>query len=181
MEAEDPLSQLADIHLPAAVSFWPPAPGWWVLAAMLLCGLVLLGYVQVRRWQQRQRLTRVLAELARARADWRKADDSKRNAAGLALLYAINSLLKRVALLQFPEAQVAPLAGTDWLTFLDTHGNTQDFSTGAGKVLADGEYRPVFDADGEALYQLAQRWIEGQYLRPRQAHTVAPAAAGVTA
>lgn len=55
MEAEDPLSQLADIHLPADVSFWPPAPGWWVLAALLMCGLCLLGLVQFRRWQQRQR------------------------------------------------------------------------------------------------------------------------------
>lgn len=182
MEAEDPLSQLADIHLPAAVSLWPPAPGWWLLAALLLCGLALLGLVQVRRWQQRQRLTRVLAELAQARAAWRKADASVRNDAGLALLYAINSLLKRVALLHFPEAQVAPLAGKDWLRFLDAHGSTQDFSTGAGQVLADGEYRPVFDADGDALCQLAIHWIQRQYLRPRNASRAAAAgSAGVTA
>lgn len=182
MEAEDPLSQLADIHLPAAVPFWPPAPGWWVLAALLLCGLALLVYVQVRRWQQRQRLTRVLAELAQARAAWRKADDSSRNAAGLALLYAINSLLKRVALLHFPAAQVAPLAGKDWLRFLDAQGLTQDFSKGAGQVLADGEYRPVFDGDAEALCQLAGKWIQHQYLRPRQTSTnTAPPVDGVTA
>lgn len=167
MEAEDPLSQLADIHLPAAVPVWPPAPGWWVLAALLLCGLALLGYVQLRRWQQRQRLARVLQELAQARSAWSKADAAARNAAGLALLYAINSLLKRVALLHFPAAQVAPLAGRAWLAFLDAQGGTQEFSQGAGQILADGEYRPVFNGDAEALCQLARRWIERQYLQPQ--------------
>ena len=34
METEDPLSQLADIHLPEAVSAWPPAVGWWLLAGL---------------------------------------------------------------------------------------------------------------------------------------------------
>lgn len=167
MEAEDPLSQLADIHLPAAVPAWPPAPGWWLLAALLLCGLCLLCFVQFRRWQQQQRLARVLAELLRARAAWRNAEAVDRNAAGLALLYAVNSLLKRVALLHFPEAQVAPLAGSAWLRFLDVHGSTSEFTAGAGRVLADGEYRPVFDADGEALYELARRWIQSQYLHPQ--------------
>ena len=91
-------------------------------------------------------------------------------------------LLKRVALLHFPEAQVAPLAGKDWLRFLDAHGSTQDFSTGAGQVLADGEYRPVFDADGDALCQLAIHWIQRQYLRPRNAsRSAAAGSAGVTA
>lgn len=182
MEAEDPLSQLADIHLPEAVPFWPPAPGWWVLAALLLCGLVLLGWVQLRRWQQRQRLARVLAELTQARLAWRQADEINRNIAGLALLYAINSLLKRVALLHFPEARVAPLAGSEWLRFLDAQGATQDFTSGAGQVLAEGEYRPAFDADGEALCQLAAQWIQRQYVRPRQASTASAGPAdGVTA
>lgn len=177
MAAEDPLSQLADIHLPADVSFWPPAPGWWVLAALLLCGLCLLGLVQFRRWQQWQRLDRALTELAQARSRWHKADAATRNQEGLALLYAINSLLKRVALLHFPDEAVAPLAGSAWLHFLDAHGGTQEFSNGAGRVLADGEYRPVFDADADALCQLARRWIERQYQHPARG----TAAAGISA
>jgi hypothetical protein len=181
MEAEDPLSQLADIHLPDAVSMWPPAPGWWLLAALFLGALVLLCMVQFRRWQQRQRLVVVLTELAQARAAWNQADAANHNTAGLALLYAINSLLKRVALLHFPEAQVAPLVGSAWLRFLDTHGATADFSNGVGRVLADGEYRPVFDADADALCQLARRWIEQQYQRPRQTGKAAARAAGVAA
>ena len=34
MEA-DPLAQLRDIHLPADISWWALAPGWWALIIML--------------------------------------------------------------------------------------------------------------------------------------------------
>ncbi|MEC7549612.1 MAG: DUF4381 domain-containing protein, partial [Pseudomonadota bacterium] len=36
MDSEELLAQLADIHLPAEISFWPPAFGWWILALLLL-------------------------------------------------------------------------------------------------------------------------------------------------
>ena len=32
---------LRDIHLPGAIGWWPPAPGWWLLAALVLAGLAL--------------------------------------------------------------------------------------------------------------------------------------------
>ena len=31
-QAPNPLDQLRDIHLPEPISWWPPAPGWWILA-----------------------------------------------------------------------------------------------------------------------------------------------------
>jgi hypothetical protein len=170
VEAEDPLSQLADIHLPAVISFWPPAPGWWLLAALVLVGLALLARQLYRQWQQEQRVKRVLAELALAYQAYEQAsvDALHKNQAGLSLLYAINSLLKRVALVHHTDVEVAPLSGLAWLRFLDQHGNNTDFTEGAGKVLGDGEYRPHFDGDAEALCQVARKWLVRQYLNNKK-------------
>ena len=40
---------LRDLHLPEAIGWWPPAPGWWFLALLALTGLVLLLVKYARR------------------------------------------------------------------------------------------------------------------------------------
>ena len=45
MNPQDPLSQLKDIHLPAAGGFWPPAPGWWLLTLLALLLIVALVWL----------------------------------------------------------------------------------------------------------------------------------------
>lgn len=167
MEAEDPLSQLADIHLPQDVAFWPPAPGWWLLAALLLAALAWFAWRRFRQWQEARRLGHALAELESAMGTFRTAaDGDARNHAGLQLLYRLNSLLKRVALARHPAAGVAALTGRAWLDYLDAHGGGGAFAAGEGQVLAEGEYRPHFDADAEALAALVRHWIEVQYREP---------------
>jgi hypothetical protein len=177
MEAEDPLAQLADIHLPGEVPFWPPAPGWWVLAGMLLLGLVLLGRYWYRQRQTRRRMNSALFELDQAYQAWQQksAAGDARNQAGLDLLYGINATLKRVALVYYPQVDVAKLTGTAWLHFLDAADHGNNFSEGAGKVLGDGTYRPVFSADVDALYTLARSWIMRCYLQPPAAASTSTA------
>ncbi len=47
------LEQLRDIHLPQSVHWWPPAPGWWIVAALLLAlGIWLSRYLQARYRRQ---------------------------------------------------------------------------------------------------------------------------------
>ena len=56
---------LRDIHLPAPVGWWPPAPGWWLLAGLMLAVIIWLFW----RWQQQRRseqgLELALSELER--------------------------------------------------------------------------------------------------------------------
>jgi len=165
VEAEELLNQLADIHLPAAVSYWPPAPGWWLLLALLLAGLGWVAFGYYRRWQQQQRLLQALAGLDKAWQTYMNAGtiDKQRNQAGLDFLYSCNSLLKRVAMAIHPDSEVAALSGQAWLEFLDASGKCEDFTKGAGMVLADGEYKPRFDADAQALAALVRSWITWQY------------------
>lgn len=178
MEAQDPLSELADIHLPEAVAFWPPAPGWWVLAALVLLALGLLLRQQLQRLLVRRRLATALRELDAVYATWQHQSQQpeQRNNAGLTLLYGFNTILKRVALYTCRDPDVPRLTGHAWLQFLDSHEPRSDFTTGVGQVLADGTYRPVFDADVEGLHALCRRWISARYLQAEPAAKKVPAA-----
>ena len=44
----NPLDQLKPNHLPDPVSWWPPAPGWWMLAALTLAALALIIWLIVK-------------------------------------------------------------------------------------------------------------------------------------
>ena len=171
MEAEDPLSDLADIHLPGAVSFWPPAPGWWLVAALVLAAIAYGFFILFRRWQMRRRQQVAAAEIQRAYAQWQQANTTEPAQAGLALLQTCNNVLKRVALVHYPEQQVAGLNGQRWIEFLDRSGNTTAFTTGPARVLADQAYRRSYEADADtaaALAQSAEQWIARQYRNKRK-------------
>src|SRR5687767_8986619 len=145
MEAEDPLAQLADIHLPGEVPFWPPAPGWWMLAGVLLVSLALIVRYFYLQGQTKRKMNSALYELDQVYRTWQEKSqvENARNQAGLDFLYGVNAILKRVALVYFPHTDVAKLTGAAWLRFLDAADFGTDFSEGTGKVLADGTYRPV--------------------------------------
>ena len=49
MNPNDPLAQLRDIHLPAAVSAWPLAPGWWMLILLAIASLSYLAWHVLQR------------------------------------------------------------------------------------------------------------------------------------
>ncbi len=175
MEAEDPLSQLRDIHLPDPVSFWPPAPGWWILLLCVLIGLAFLARHAFVAMIRRRRLESVMHELDQAYVRFTKqsAFENTRNQAGLDFLATVNVLLKRVAQVMYPDSTSSRLTGRDWLHFLDACDQGSAFSQGPGSVLADGAYKPTFNADGNALYQAASTWIENRYKAPPQQKHIA--------
>lgn len=150
------LSQLRDIHLPAPVSWWPPAPGWWLLAAIAL--LAALGLYIRHRLRRRNRWRRLaLSELARLR----RIHAAQPSAAPLGEL---SVLLRRVAVSRFPREEVAALSGDDWLAFLDRglDGGTP-FQSDSGRLLAVSPYVPDAAIDTPALlalFDLAERWLK---------------------
>lgn len=166
MEAQDALTQLADIHLPEDVGWWPPAPGWWLLGLLLLAVLAVAVYLGWQRHRRRQRLAGALNTLEEAHRRYRdrltlNPDDHQ---AALDFVTAINQTLRRVALLYFSRQAMAPLSGHSWLDFLDRSDPQLDFHDEAVSCLGDMAYRRTFNGDPEPAYRLARQWIRHRYL-----------------
>lgn len=149
-----PLDQLADIHLPAGVSWWPLAPGWWVLLALLV--IVIIGFF-IWRHRKQQNHYRVIAqqELAEIYADYQQSQ----NAA--AYLHALSVLLRRTALTAYPHSFNASIKGKDWLNWLDAvcPTLTEKFSDELGQSLLSSAYQKNPQLDISGLHQLSSQWI----------------------
>jgi hypothetical protein len=152
MNQVDPLSQLRDIHLPEPVSWWPPAPGWWVVALITLVAVIAPMYFLRRRFLKNRYRKVALNKLSLL--------DSHNKGNALVVLEEISAILRRVAMQTYGRRSVAPLAGDSWLEFLDTTGKTSKFSNGAARVLGSELYRPTVEADIEQILLIAAKWIK---------------------
>lgn len=154
MDSEELLAQLADIKLPEAVSWWPPAPGWWALLLLAL-GLTYLALQAYRRARARKLLLRsALAELQRSALE---ANDA------LSQLNAVNSVLRRVALFHYDAHQVAGLSGQSWAEFLRDTDGAPAMSDELFTAFALGRFQRSVSIDENELAEFARHWVNLQY------------------
>ena len=151
MNRQDPLSQLRDIHLPAPVGWWPPAPGWWFILFAAIAIFAVLACFWRRRFVKKRYRRIAVREMALLRT---------RDTGNIAaVLVEVSALLRRVAIQTFGRQEVARLSGDAWLSFLDRTGRTSGFSSGAAKVLGSDIYRPAVEADIKQVLDIAEKWI----------------------
>ena len=126
---------LRDIRLPEPVGWWPPAPGWWLLAFVLALLFVWIA-VRVRKARRQGRARRhALKQLKQLEANY------DRDGNAVALGRGLSILVRRTMLAYAPRADVAGLAGDAWLDWLDDGLANPQFRLGAGRALAELPYR----------------------------------------
>lgn len=134
---------LRDLHLPEAIGWWPPAPGWWVLLGLVVLGLALVARALYRRHRHHAARRLALAELARLERKWATDRNTTALAAGT------SDLLRRAMLAYAPRHEVAGLTGRAWLEWLDRGLDRQPFSRGPGRSLEHLPYRDPAQSPGE--------------------------------
>ncbi len=150
---------LRDIHGLDGVPWWPLAPGWWLLLALVLSGLALYAG---RRWLERRDPL----------AGWRR--EARRRLRGLrrrvarddpkALLGELSELLRRIAMQRCGRQGCAGLSGEEWLQWLDRNDPAGFAWAGHAELLLVAPYappgHPVDRAALRILVDAALRWVD---------------------
>jgi uncharacterized protein DUF4381 len=125
---------LRDLHLPDMTGWWPPAPGWWLVAALLAIALIVMLRRCYRHWRKNAARRLALRRLAVIRAEY------QHGSCAVELGKELSELTRRTMLAYYPRAAVAGLTGDDWLEWLDQGLDGKPFSEGAGKMLESLPY-----------------------------------------
>ena len=147
------VSQLRDIHTADAVSWWPPAPGWWLLAMLVLVLLAWAGHRVLARYRLHQRRKQMLGWVDHLNANIDPRRDPQ------AYLSTLNRIFKLIALRAFPDQPCAALSGQEWADFL-IEKMAKSSSSDALNILATGPYDPAPGFDPAQLSDLARQWIK---------------------
>ena len=150
--APNPLDQLRDIHLPEPISWWPPAPGWWILAlasAALTAWLLRWLY---HRYKAKHYRRQALAQLQELQAG---TDPQEQ-------LRALFVLLKQTANCAYPNRQPSSLAIEPFVEFLrfSCDQSVFDQSTLELQSLLYAKQTREQSPDLEVLFNDARLWIK---------------------
>ena len=152
------LEGLRDIHLPAPVPFWPPAPGWFAIVFLaIVVGVVVVVAMRIRKRRDERWNAAASRELDALEAEFTASGDPTVLAANL------SQLMRRTALARYPDRGVAALHGDAWFDLL--RGNpaldsvrdprvAEQFTRAAYRGRLEG------DEDPDAWLAFAHSWIE---------------------
>ena len=140
------LDNLRDLAEPPPVSWWPLAPGWWVIAAAATIALGVYLYHAWQRWQANAYRRAALSELRASSTDAQVAE-----------------ILKRTALCAYSRETVAAMSGERWCRWL---GETADVTVSAPvtEALTVGVFQDGARRTHE-LTQFATHWIRSHRMQ----------------
>jgi len=157
MNQADPLAELRGLASPDAISLWPLAPGWWVLAVLVLACIYWLSRKVQKTRRARAYQREAVSEISVYWQQYLNEQDIS------AYLQNLASLLKRTALSAYPNSNAASTSGDTWLAFLDSTlpetGSGNRFQSEVGQLLITGPYRKQIDTNPAELHALAEHWL----------------------
>ena len=144
---------LRGLHLPAEPGFWPLAPGWWLVLAVLLLTLVFIGIKWYKRRQRVKRFVVIEQQLGAINFAYHEHQDKRK------LLSELSMLLRRFEKFQQHNDQQVTLSGTEWIDHLNSYHKDQPFTPYQG-LLTDAIYQPTVEFEPTALSDLIHSHIK---------------------
>ncbi|PXF63765.1 DUF4381 domain-containing protein [Kangiella spongicola] len=152
------LKQLRDIHQPEPVSWWPLAPGWWIIIGLvvLIAALFIIKAILKKRHYRYVRLAvKELKQLKQANEETR-------------WLARSHNVMRRLSLCYVPEDKIGSMNQQEWQAFLQATSkqslNNQTLSEQTINAFADLPYKPANYSetlDKDAILNEVTQWAEG--------------------
>ena len=158
-----PVLDLKDIHLPEPVSWWPIAPGWWIIIASLLL-ITIIIFISRKIYLNRQLKRDINTELENIKLRFQITNNK------LELAQSLSILLRRASISYYPDKNIAGLTGKDWLLHLDSNrdnsSNDKFFQSETGEILLNAPYLPAsndINFNATALIELCEIWLKSSH------------------
>lgn len=163
MDSKELLAQLADIHLPEPVSYWPPAIGWWLVALLIFVSLIILFW-KFAAYRRQQRICQyALAELNSCYDAYSHAKPGNDTQNKLNYINRFNAVIRRVALVHYPQSNVASLDGSTWVDFIREKGDSSLVTEEIAAALQYGRFQAKCDVDVDNMHEFGEQWIRNLY------------------
>ncbi|VUD48720.1 hypothetical protein TDB9533_01290 [Thalassocella blandensis] len=150
------LAQLNDVKTPDNIGLWPPAIGWWIVAAILIAGAVTGTRAALRKYKNNRYRHQALQKL-------QQLEQAESTPPAVSLTHTLQ-MLKQCMFTAYPGARlyVGGLHGQEFITLLELtceKSHFQKFDGYISRIL----YSPSPEIEHQqhsALLQEAKTWIK---------------------
>ena len=150
------LNNMKDIRDLDPVTWWPLAPGWWVMLLAAICALLvvfLYGFFKKRRHSQWSFQAR--QELSALRNRTKRRDEKQ-------LIAEFSQLLRRIMVQKYGRISCAGLTGQAWLEWLEKNDPTKFKWSDYANVLVHNAYAPEVSMQSGQLSTMidaVEKWL----------------------
>jgi len=157
---EQNIDGLRDIHLPDAISWWPPAIGWWILLALVIAAFIFTPKLY-------RRIT--FSHLKKVANNTFKniIDKYKKNNNDSIFIIETSQFLRQTAMSYCGREDVAQLTGEKWVQALNKITEQSYFNDEIKQTLINAPYQKNSHIDAEKLINAIQNWLSALPKQPK--------------
>ena len=148
--------ELRDIHLPDPVSWWPLAPGWWILM-LLIIALIAVAIIfipkLIKKIHHQPARNLALIEFKTIHQQYTSQQNSQ------ILVQSLSVLLRRICMTYDSRENSASLTGTAWIKKLNSINPQQNFSDELITILLTAPYKEQYEFNVQPLLDQCEAWI----------------------
>ncbi len=155
-------ASLRDIHLPDAVSWWPPAIGWWILLALIIVAIIFVPklYRRITYTPLKKVAENTFKHIV---AKYNRSHDNS------GFINETSRFLRQTAMSYCGREEIAQLTGEQWVKALNNISGQTHFNDEIKQSLLNAPYQKNVTIDTEQLIQSVQNWLSDLPRQPARA------------